>query len=270
MIDFYYKNHLGEIFNFRDVKTRIRAANLHEFAWKPTDKASRPGMARLEKDAVTYAVTMQFREPLPCRKKLLNALYTLLDKDAMTNQPGRLYFGEYYTECLPISSKTEPEDFYTAREIGFYSPSGMWIKEIKTEFRPGVDNGGYLDFPYDHPIDFASGAENQGGVTNVSPADADFVLEFLGPCRSPAVIIDSHLYRVNADVRLNERIVVDSMSKKIYKIAWDGTRENLFNFRERDSYIFKKIAPGTVPVIWDGDLAFNLTIIQERSEPEWI
>lgn len=64
--------------------------------------------------------------------------------------------------------------------------------------------------------------------------------------------------------------IVDSASAAIVKTAQDGTQTNLFNDRNKESYIFEKIQPGVNSVTWDGSFNFSVTILEERSEPKWI
>ena len=39
--------------------------------------------------------------------------------------------------------------------------------------------------------------------------------------------------------------------------------------RNKDSYIFEKIQPGTNYVIIDGDFGVDIILMEERSEPKW-
>ena len=90
-----------------------------------------------------------------------------------------------------------------------------------------------------------------------------------GPCSNPAVYIAGHEYRVNCDVGENEYLTIDATTKRIYLTQNDGKEINVFNNRNRDSYIFEKIPPGNSTVSWDGDFSFDVILLEERSAPKW-
>ena len=66
-----------------------------------------------------------------------------------------------------------------------------------------------------------------------------------------------------------EYLTIDSTTKKIFLTKNDGTIINQFNNRNRDSYIFEKIPAGSNVVTWNGDFAFDVILLEERSEPKW-
>ena len=64
-------------------------------------------------------------------------------------------------------------------------------------------------------------------------------------------------------------VIVMETIKKIYKIGTTGGRSNLFNVRDRTNDIFKPAPVGMVPVLYNGDYSFDITLIHQRSEPLW-
>ena len=137
--------------------------------------------------------------------------------------------------------------------------------------RSGDGSGGssFLDFAFDYPIDYAPNAAIEQ-VNNTGFVAANFRLIIYGPCSSPAVYIDNHLYQVNCAVLDGEYLTVDSVTKKIMRTQNDGTSVNEFKNRNKESYIFEKIPAGVVPVSWEGDFGFDVVLLEERSEPKWI
>jgi hypothetical protein len=83
------------------------------------------------------------------------------------------------------------------------------------------------------------------------------------------VYVSGHLYQVNCDVGVGEYLTIDSVSKKIFLTANDGSTTNVFNMRNRDSYIFEKVPPGINSVILEGDFGVDIILLEERSEPKW-
>ena len=90
-----------------------------------------------------------------------------------------------------------------------------------------------------------------------------------GAAENPALAVGGHLYQVDAVLQANEFLTVDSVGKTVILTHTDGSTENLFNSRNRDSYIFEKIPPGVSLVSLDGCQKADITLLEERGEPEW-
>ena len=145
-----------------------------------------------------------------------------------------------------------------------------WIKKTKYVFMPEESvTEGDLDYPYDHPHDYKMHRSSKK-LINDGYMPCDFELIFYGAQETPTVIINGHEYQVFTTLEANEYLVVNSLNKKIYKVLNDGTKENVFNRRNKESYIFEKIAVGKATVIRDTDARFDITLIEQRSEPKWI
>jgi hypothetical protein len=145
-----------------------------------------------------------------------------------------------------------------------------WVKETTHTFRNVAENSGgkNLDFAFDHPYDFSSGIGTKG-LNNTDFVGTNFRMNIFGACSNPAVYVSGHLYQVNCDVAEGEYLTIDSVSKTITVTAIDGTVTNVFNLRNKDSYIFEKIPSGKSAVTWEGNYGFDITILEERSEPKW-
>jgi phage-related protein len=147
-----------------------------------------------------------------------------------------------------------------------------WVKEETFGFRK-VDEGGSggqdLDFNFDHPFDYHSGM-SRNELNNTGFVGTNFRMIIYGACTNPAVYVSGHLYQVNCEVGSGEHLTIDSVAKKVYLTGSDGTVTNVFNLRNRDSYIFEKIPSGQNTVAWEGDFGIDIILLEERSEPKWI
>ena len=88
---------------------------------------------------------------------------------------------------------------------------------------------------------------------------SNFRLIINGPCSNPVVYVGEHAYQVHCNVGAGEYLMIDSSGKTIELVSSTGAKTNVFNSRNKDSYIFEKIPVGKNPVSWDGD--FNCEII---------
>ena len=82
--------------------------------------------------------------------------------------------------------------------------------------------------------------------------------------------IAGHEYGVLDTLTAGQFISVNSLTKKIVKSDMYGNTENVFHLRDRDSYIFEKIPEGKAVVARDRELRVDITIFDERGEPDWI
>ena len=148
-----------------------------------------------------------------------------------------------------------------------------WVKESTTGFRPGGGTGEGvgigLDFPYDYAYDFYSTMASTL-LFNGGFVPTNFRMIIYGACSNPSINISGHVYQVNCDVLDGEYLTIDSTTKKIQLVKYDGTVVNKFNERSKQSYVFEKIPTGANTVTWTGSYGFDIILMEERSEPKWI
>lgn len=124
------------------------------------------------------------------------------------------------------------------------------------------------DYPHGYSYDYANGAQNTM-LLNEGIADADFEITIYGACVNPMIVIGGHAYSVDTEILTGEYLKINSKEKKVYKVKYDGEVVNQFDFRNREYYIFKKISAGANNVAWSGMFGFDVTLLEERSEPKW-
>ena len=145
-----------------------------------------------------------------------------------------------------------------------------WVKEETFSLRKKQvsGEGKNLDLPFDFPFDYAS---DNGSVEllNTGFVRTNFRMIIYGVCQNPAVYVGDHLYQVHCTVGDGEYLTIDSATKKILLTTFDGTVQNMFNLRNRDSYIFEKIPSCQSTVAWEGSFGVDIILLEERSEPKW-
>lgn len=155
----------------------------------------------------------------------------------------------------------------------------QWIKETLTSF---CKNGSVilevdkedaaerrnLDFQVDFPYDYMSEMKGKT-LNNTGFAGVNFRLIIYGAAVNPVIYIGGHCYQVDCHVEENEYLTIDSIAKTILLTKRDGSVENHFHQRNRDSYIFEKIPAGANTVTWNKAFGFDIVLLEERSEPKW-
>lgn len=274
---FIYRNHLGEELKFGEGGLYVNTNDLHSFSWDVTSKNDRIysfNRKMVEKKIPIIIFCETASEGIAMR----NRLYEICEKDVMAKEYGRIIIGKYYLRCyVKASEKVEylSSQKYMKATLTIITDLPYWTKETLYRFGYGSNSGGdneglYLDGKYDYPFDFTYSLLDTA-IRNTGIIATNFKIVIYGACTSPTLVIGNKEYTVHANIEESEKLTIDSASKKIYLTKADGTTENCFNLREKNTefYIFDKIASGTNIVRLENCYKADVTVYDERSEPKW-
>jgi len=256
-------------------ETAIYKANFHAYEWgyAGTEKALGVEIDQFTRDPLAYEMTIAVRGNEANKKKTLNNILEITERDVINMTPGKLYWNEHYLECYVIASETYPsEDFHGAeRTMTVLAPYPFWIKENVKQFykKESQQGSSDLDFPYDYSHDFAPSLTGQTTWKTDHYAPSEFEMMIYGPCINPRVLIEGHGYQVYGEYQSTDVIIINSRKGTIIKCMQGGSEQNIFDMRKKDESVFEKIPAGTIAVTWSGDFGFELKLFQERSEPAW-
>ena len=205
--------------------------------------------------------------------QIMYKLHRTFDRDIRRMKPGKLWWNDFCKEVFAVeTSQNEFDELFEAvnREVTFISVYPYWVRRITYQYGTNITNvDAGLD--YDHDYDFDYGMEE---ITEVIQNDcidsANFEMKFYGPIENPAVTIGGHAYEVLTTLAEGDYVTVNSLTKKILQYDAYGNVENVFHLRNRDSYIFEKIPEGETAIARSKDHMLDITIFDERGEPEWI
>ena len=269
-----YENSKGESIDLMEHGIRIYKANFHSYEWEPQGYERRFGV-RLDditKKPLELEMDIAFRGPN--KKSDLNRFYAIAEYDVVNCKTGKLYWGDYYLNCMFTSSSTEPsEDFIGAvRTVGVYAPYPFWIREVKKHFfskdaEPTV--GFDSDYPYGYDYDYALSDGRQATIDNDEVSPSEFKITINGPVTYPSIRIGENVYELNVEVESGGYLVIDSALKIAEVTNRVGQKTNAFPYRNLDYYLFEKIASGYNEISCNGGYEWELIIYQTRSEPRW-
>ena len=205
--------------------------------------------------------------------QIMYKLHRTFDRDIRRMKPGKLWWNDFCKEVFAVeTSQNEFDELFEAvnREVTFISVYPYWVRRITYQYGTNITNvDAGLD--YDHDYDFDYGMEE---ITEVIQNDcidsANFEMKFYGPIENPSVTIGGHAYEVLTTLAEGDYVTVNSLTKKILQYDAYGNVENVFHLRNRDSYIFEKIPEGETAIARSKDHMLDITIFDERGEPEWI
>lgn len=201
----------------------------------------------------------------------------LFDADVAAGTPGTFDADGWTTRAYVV--KAEPQTItptMVETQLTVVLLDGVWRRETTTHHDPRTDAGSGLDYPHDYPHDYG-GMSILDTVANTSGMPQPIRLTIFGPCVNPYVIIDPNRYEVDATIPAGSRLEIDGTAdaRTVIMISDTGLRTNLFakavrgTGRGSGTYIFEPLPPGTSTISWAGGFEFDLTAIEERSEPPW-
>lgn len=204
-----------------------------------------------------------------------NVMYQMhrtFDRDIRRMRPGKLWWNDFYKEVFAVENTHD--DFEELMEsvektISFVSVYPYWIRKTTTQCLSYTGVTGSLDYPYDYGFDYDR-SDYIETVINDCISASNFEIIFYGPCINPSVTIGGHSYTLYVTLNAGEYAVIDSKTKKITKYSITGQAENIFHLRDKENYIFEKIPEGIVPISRIISLGVDITIFDERGEPDWI
>lgn len=273
-MDIYYINSINEkVYLDRYPYRMLSVTGLFNYEYKYEKKRNNT-VKNIKKDMRTAPVSIDISgKSFSEYYENVVKLYEIIDYDAVTRTPGRLYVGEYYLECYFYKSeKTNKYINVKHSTVSFSVVTNKvnWVREITQMFRNNynfiVQEGADLDYPHGYPHDYMP---QLPVVNNSSFYPSEFILRIYGHVVNPSINIGEHDYTVYTTLETGDYLTIDSRRGKIYKTKVDGEVENQFKYRDRESYIFEPIPRGISTILWDGYFGFDLTVFDERGEPKW-
>lgn len=266
-------NHVNEELIFGKGGVFVNYSDLHDYRWQYTADGDKISVFK------RGIVTKNIPVVVACQNAddgilIINQLMEYSEKDILVKQPGRLVVGQYYLPCyITGSAKSDylAKRGYMIATLEVVTDQAAWIKETKFSFNYGsghYSSGTDMDFNSDFPYDYSNPLSSQM-VENPGFTGSNFRMVIYGECEDPHIGVGEHLYEVDCVIGSHEYLTIDSKKKTVILTKQNGTTENKFRYRNRDSYIFEKIPSGETMVSWDGDYKFDIILYEERSEPKW-
>lgn len=266
-----YRNHNGKELKLGESDIYVNSNDLRDFSWDYTTKNNR--ISSFKRGVVKKTIPLIIKSNSEEQAiEIKNSLFELAEADVLTKEYGWIIIGDYYLRCFVTASKKSNyliDKCMMNVSIEVTTDLPMWVSEKKFSFTnvsitSDLDSG--IDYKHDCPFDYFKKTKNKL-IENDNFASSDFEIIIYGSCENPEIIIGDYIYSVQASLLTGEYIVINSVTKKIYMVKNDGEKINMFHFRSKD--IFRKIPKGTSTLTWNG-FGFDITLLQERSEPKWI
>ena len=281
MMTLYYEGSDGSIINFMESPIFAQSPEtLTSNKWEYSTISGVNGLGRVKrfyKDTQDATLRLSIMaETADEFNEVMYKLHRTFDRDIRQLKPGKLWWNGFYKEVFAVeTSQDEFEELFEAveREVTFISVYPYWVKKKTHQYLDLSTNAGSLDYD-DSVLDYDDFDYDLEELIEVIENDcidkANFELTFYGPALNPSIIIGSHDYELLTELDSGEYATVNSLTKKILQYDIYGNVENIFYLRSRDSYIFEPIPEGVTSISRDKTLKVDITLFDERGEPEWI
>ena len=261
----------GNTYNLITNGIRHREANYYSWAWEVEGTKLQFGerVADFSREAATYETELIFYGSEQRRRTLVQNLHDDFENDVRTKRAGKIIWGDYYLECYITESSTEPTEVgtWTSNKITIYAPYPFWVQDFKVSLPASQETAsGFLDYPYDYPYDYTAPVMGTRHIQTNFPFESEFEMVIYGQAVNPRVVINGYAYALYATIPQGAYVIINSRAKTIMMYQ-NGTRTNMFNFRNKTASIFKRITGGNLTISWDSSFGVDLTIYHERSEP---
>lgn len=260
------------------------------------------------KDSLKLEMILKFRGSLKQIENEMETFYQECERDILHMKEGELYIGEWKAKGYFLERSAAPSEEFYGQEMScvFLAPYPFWTKETTYAFLPeepqedtGINtpvmsgdvyigkeienNAAVREFRfdflrpsnrkvtypmYDFPFDFRK-TYGKRTIENTAFYESDFIMTIYGFVDEPSILIAGHPYTIHAIAYEGERIVIDSAAGTVKKIGRLGEETNLYNARNKEYSVFKKIPAGVQILRWSGGFGVDLTLLEERSHPKW-
>ena len=278
MYDIYYVGaQNNEKINFCQWPYMVTGGDLFDGDYDSVDENDH--IQEFERKITDYSLDIEINARGGAFQKAVDYLEDVAEKDIINVTPGKLYVGNSYLKCWLTGTGKDRwvnDLFSISNSLTVTSDYPYWITEESFSFLKASQSGAvspWLDYPYDYPYEYSK-VRNVQYIQNSNYTASGFRITIYGPCINPLIRIAGHVYELQTTLYESEYAIIDSSTRyskdrKIVKVKADGSQEDIFNSRNKDSDIWQKIPAGRSIVSWNGAFGFDVVLFNERGTPRW-
>lgn len=273
-----YINHLGKTVDLNCDGVKINTGELND--WELEVSSLNGYISGFRRDVVEKPVAGIVFEhsSVPALRKLDEMYETaIVDTDFdFTEEPtyGRLVIDDWYMLCWLKGDAYDRTWFEEAGDftMTLVTDEPLWNREVSQSIRNIIDEEeSGLDYPHDYPFDFSK-SSLVSTIRNASPRRSPVRITAEGPATSWSVSIADNEYKLNLDLKDNERVVIDGRDETVTLYDNLGNPSNAFDkiagkFEEHSgSYIFELIPAGESNIVLNEIDAVEVVVYEQRDQ----
>lgn len=270
-----YTNCEGEELHFGKGALHYREHDLFGGSWDFTTADNQITTRTLKAATKDFPITIAGGD-LETRERV----YSVFEKDAAQGKLGTFTYGDWELQAVAQEQSLDKwwiDDGLEERKIKLLSPRPYWVRHELHQFVPSSASpisdywgGDYpLGYPYGYPV-----PGFQYTIDTDTFGAAEFVWRVYGAAVNPYIIIDGNRYEVDVTVPTGSYLEVDTQERTIDLVNQKGERMSCLNSRVRGgegsgTYVFKRIPTGRHYINSAENLAFDIIVYNERTQPKW-
>lgn len=276
-MDISYVNSAGVKLSLDHAPYFTEKSDLYDFSWN-IGFASSPlrdggkAVSRRRPNNVREMTLYVYADTKEEFDKAMNTLADVISVDVEELSPGRLYAGGQYLSCfISAGEKTLSKDwpYCVKMTLSVFPQNPCWCTERKfsLNFRTETDERG-LKYPAKYAYRYSS-LTREANIVNDHYAASPMIIRIFGPAENPGFYIGGVAMGLDITLAQGEQAVIDQTERSIYKISALGERTNIFNNRLKNGNIFTYAPTGVSLIECSDELNMDITLIKQRSEPQW-
>ena len=281
-MEFFYENNRGEKINLSQFPYWLNVEPMFNYEWEYTKRAHRRGqiIAGFTKTVTSVDLVLHIiGRTKSIRDNAIDNFNSIIEADIFDGKAGKITCGNWYTYGYIVASKNSKWQYNAPvikKTITLVKEQDSWYRTIvkksyeADKYEPQVESWCKNFEPnYDYQYDFMTDFESSVRLNNPDSLPSNFIIYIQGYANRPAVNIGDYTYRINVEVGDGAVLEINSVTKKAIVHQPDGTDMNVFGARDPDFYLFERIPTGDNAVTTNGSFTWEITLIEERSEPRW-
>ena len=275
----YYYNRNGTLkitFNEDPYFMQLGTGEFKNNSWGYDEQYGRYRNFRRNKTTYPFSVIIRSNNDVD-----FDALCDVFSEDVIAGESGYFLINGWKLKCLVVKAE---HSFYGRRDnvIAFeaLSETSTWVRE-QTKGYNGIPGGGGgdddlgRDYSYSEAIlgrGYSYGysvADSHYASLDLSGTDNGFEVMVYGPQTNPVIYLNNEPVQVNVTLDANERLhlVSNGQIRTIEILTPSGAARDAFVYRDKEHSPFLTLGRHTD--LTYGQIRFDFTTVERRSEPTW-
>lgn len=200
--------------------------------------------------------------------------------DIIAGQPGQLRVNGWKLNCYIVEAEYEYGHALSRKaEFKVVSDDPAWTRTNTRVFSGEAEGTVDQDFGRDYSFedDILGRGYNYGyslagthtAVIDLPGSENGYEVTFYGPIVNPIIYINNHPIKVLIEIGATERlrIISNGEEKTIKLLSQTGQETDAFIYRDKENSPF--VSLGSYSELTFGEIRFDFTTIERRSEPTW-
>lgn len=261
-------NSFGESIIF-DKDVILSGNNLFNFEWSYDQENN--SIIRMYRKVAEKTINFYFPCNVENAKLIRKVFYEHFERDIKSMNKGYFELNGYrYYGWATKSIKDEYVSYDRTLHLTltYASDEPYWLRNTEYIMNGGTGGGDVQHYPLTYTYTYGQ-KDSIFTFINESVTDADFEMVIYGQANNPSVVINGNVYNVGVEVPNGSQLIINSRTRTIVLKDRNGFTTSVFDERNKNYDIFKRIPIGSVLVDFGNNGKVTLVVLEERGEPEW-